>query len=187
MKYKILLIFALSIITSFFYCRKKDENGFKIYTIKANNHSFFRTPDIIDKKKIEFEFVLNESAFNKHVPDTDGVSKIWGGAISLNPRENSARLGFDIDKQKNKIILYAFVHDEGEMIYEPICDAEINKIYNCVIENQDSVYFFNINYGTYTKKINKSNNKEKFIFQLYPYIGGIYTFNKDFTIKIKQK
>ncbi len=180
---------ALIILLCMGCTKEVDDLGFRIYTIPEGEHSsgtFFNHPD---NSRIEFKFMLDESAiYQTEIPENQyDVNKIYGfsdfGKIH---QKYSIRLGWRyID---GKIELCWLRHEEGRHSSAKIRNIEINEIYNAVINITTFNYQIVIDDDT-TLVRRRPDGYWGLIrrYYLYPYFGGNEYAPHDINIRIKDE
>ena len=182
MKKLLILLFLVS-------CAKEvDEMGFRVYTILQGQHSSGVYINYADNSRIEFDFILNESAiYYSEIPENQhDVNKIYGlSDFGLKHQKYSIRLGWRyID---GNIELCWLRHEDGVHSSETIRNIELNEIYSAVIDINTFYYVIVINNDTtLLRRRPKGNWGAIRRYYLYPYFGGNEYAPHDITIKIKE-
>ena len=144
-----------------------------VYTIAAGGH--YSTPDrfvLISKAKISFTALFDSSCIYTlaNVSNQDDINKLYGFSdCGSHHLDNSARVGWCW--LNNALRLYAFVHNDGEMLMKEITQARIGETIKCSIECNGSNYIFIVNNSTVTMPRHCSKNRFT-RYMLYPYFGG---------------
>jgi len=182
---KRLLVLGLLIVS----CTKEvDDFGFRTYTIPEGKHrsgSFLNHPN---NSKIEFKFILDESAvYYTEIPENQhDVNKIYGFSDFGKKHQNhSIRIGWRyID---GNIELCWLKHEEGVHLSSTIRNIELDEIYNAVIDIQTFYYVIIIDNDTTLVRRRPGGNWGLVRrYYLYPYFGGNEFAPHNITIKIKE-
>ncbi len=168
-----------------FGCKKIDENGFRIYTIKKDKHRSGYRYCTTKENKFKLEVIFDESAIyqTQDTLNQYDVNKLWGVSdCGTNHMENSIRFGWRW--LNDNLEIHWFQHENGDFYFAKIKDVEINEIINLELEITDSDYIISVD-GV-TKTISRNCNKKRKKYKLYPYFGGDETAPHDVKILIKE-
>ncbi len=149
------------------------------YTIKKGNH-YACPPTVaplffIKRINISWRFRLSAScwyplgAINAH-----GVNKIVGLAFGTNHHQNSIRLGFQPDFNKDGwFTIYAYWYHHGKRFYMPFANIPANKDHTFTIfERADGIFRLVLSNETQSCEHFVSTTKSKIGYSLKPYFGG---------------
>jgi hypothetical protein len=172
------------IILAFLGCRKIDENGYKIYTIKKDHHRSGYRYHTSRSDLIKFKVIFNESAIytTKDPINQADVNKLYGVSdCGENHMQYSIRFGWRY--YNDSLQLLWFKHQHSKFTFGLIKEIDTNQSYNCSIEIKDDSYVLGVD-GDYisTDRTCPHNYKR---YMLYPYFGGDETAPHDITIRIK--
>jgi len=181
---RILLLLLLLFIS----CSKEiDDLGFRVYTIPEGEHSSGNFINHPVNSKIEFNFVLDESAIyeTEIAENQHDVNKIYGMSdFGARHQNHSIRLGWRYIN--SKIELCWLRHEEGRHSSGTIRTIEIDEIYNAVINITTFYYQVVVNNDTTLVRRRPSGNWGLIRrYYLYPYFGGNEFAPHDITIRIK--
>lgn len=117
-------------------------------------------------------------------------NKLFGVSYSLSPKKNSARFAWRFDPVKNRFILSAFCHINGQMIMQDICEAFATKQYDCFLTINSDAYCFRVTFSQTgsvigNARIPKQGNK-RIGFLLGPYFGGNRTAPQKMSLTLKK-
>ena len=170
-------------------CAKEvDDLGFRVYTIPAGKHSSGSFLNHPDNSKINFKFILDESAYYKtEIPENQhDVNKIYGMSdFGLRHQKYSIRLGWRYIH--NELQLCWLRHEQGIHSSATIRNIEPDVIYNATIDIKTFYYVIVIDYDTTLVRRRPEGNWGLIRrYYLYPYFGGNEYAPHDITIKIKE-
>ena len=176
----------LLIFLAFFSCKKVDENGFRIYTIKKGKHRSGIRYNTTRSNSLNIEVIFDESAEYATVDSLNqyDVNKLWGVSdCGTDHHDNSIRFGWRWLNGKIEILWYK--REDGVFTFEKITDVNINETNHMNISISKNSYELRVN-GV-IKTVPKSCGKDFRRYKLYPYFGGDETAPHDIRIKIKEK
>ena len=182
---KVILLISLFFIS----CEKEvDDLGFRVYTIPAGEHSSGSFLNHPDNSKIEFKFILDESAYYKtEIPENQhDVNKIYGMSdFGVRHQKYSIRLGWRYIE--NELQLCWLRHEEGRHSSGTIKTIEPDVIYNATIDIKTFYYIITVD-GDTTMVRRRPEGNWGIVrrYYLYPYFGGNEYAPHDITIKIKE-
>ena len=170
-------------------CGKEvDDLGFRIYTIPAGSHSSGSFLNHLDNSRINFKFILDESAYYKtEIPENQGdISKIYGMSdFGLRHQKYSIRLGWRYIN--NELQLCWLRHEEGRHSSAKIRTIEPDVIYDATIDIKTFFYVIVVDGDTTMVRRRPEGNWGLIRrYYLYPYFGGNEYAPHDITIKIKE-
>lgn len=154
-----------------------------IYTIKAGQHYSKHNVSLLDEPAVNFTFRGDSSWY--YTTEFNGISKICGFSEGLH-HTNSARLGYICKDNVLYLAMYCYVdgkepnnNDSTNAIIEIL---DIATTYNCSIYREEDRYVFLINKNKYSCNAAKISDVNQCInYLLYPYVGGTYTLDHDWT------
>ena len=179
----------LLILLLLFSCAKEvDDLGFRIYTIPAGEHSSGSFINHPNNSRINFKFILDESAiYTSEIPENQhDVNKIYGMSdFGLRHQKYSIRLGWRY--LNNELELCWLRHEEGRHSSATIRTIEPDVIYNATIDIQTFYYVIVVDSDTTLVRRRPEGNWGLIRrYYLYPYFGGNEYAPHDITIKIKE-
>ena len=165
----ILLLLALV------FC-KKDDDGYRIYTVKAGEHFCDNViPTVkLNKHSLQFWFKVNDTWVMPHF----SWSKI-AGLSEGDHRENSCRLVYRCSNGFKIIGMYTIMNGIIDAHY---LDTITNGEYYCDIGRVGDRWELTFCGEVYTSKAGKRGD---FNSRLYPYIGGDETIDHDWVVPIR--
>ena len=182
MKKLLILLFLVS-------CAKEvDDLGFRVYTIPAGEHSSGSFINHPNDSKINFQFILDESAYYEtEIPENqDDINKIYGVSdFGVRHQKHSIRLGWKY--VHGNLELCWLRHEQGVHSSGKIKNIEPYVIYNAIIDIKTFYYVIVIdNDTTLVRRRPEGNWGLIRRYYLYPYFGGNEYAPHDITIKIKE-
>lgn len=170
-------------------CSKEvDDFGFRVYTIPAGEHSSGSFLNHPDNSRINFKFILDESAYYEtEIPENQyDVNKIYGMSdFGLRHQKYSIRLGWRYIN--NELQLCWLRHEEGRHSSATIRTIEPGIIYSATIDIKTFYYVIVIDSDTTLVRRRPEGNWGLVRrYYLYPYFGGNEYAPHDITIKIKE-
>jgi len=177
------------ILLLLFSCTKEvDDLGFRVYTIPAGEHSSGSFINHPVNSKIEFKFMLDESAIyeTEIAENQHDVNKIYGMSdFGVRHQKYSIRLGWRY--LNNELELCWLRHEEGRHSAATIRTIDTDVIYNATIDIKTFYYVIVIdNDTTLVRRRPEGNWGLLRRYYLYPYFGGNEYAPHDITIKIKE-
>lgn len=186
-------------------------NIFTEYIIEKNNHYSYDNADLFRwRRKFDFT-VANELTFQcvfgrgcNHQPikgeDKYDINKLYGVSFSLDPRDNSIRIGWRYDEEKAKIKIYVYAHYDRSTIIKELGEVRLGERFLCSLDFIKTVDSDGLNRvlcslhkyneqqrlestSTFTSKARFNRLGVKF--KLYPYFGGNQVAPNDMKILIK--
>jgi len=142
------------------------------YKIKKNNHYSYNIPRLFISKeitKVNVEIKFTDSclySYKNH--DSFDINKLYGWSEGYH-KNNSFRIGWR--GTGNMIEVFAFMHENGKILYSKLGDFLPNIYYSFEMEVTNEV--FKLSY--FDQKVfifRKSSRKCKLGYVLFPYFGG---------------
>jgi hypothetical protein len=186
-KTHILLFYRLTFIILLLISISSCNNSWKSYIVKAGNHSSNEIGlPIINVNQIEFKFKVDSSWYYSE-PESPGWNKIRGFSNGHHQKNSSARLGYQcIDDSILVVGAYCYVNGVNPMdnsFQSGIIDTIYpGKIYHCKISLENDKYIFQFEDKHWEGPAGKAID---WGYLLNPYIGGVYTIDHDWHVKIK--
>ena len=182
---KVILLISLLFIS----CEKEvDDLGFRVYTIPAGEHSSGSFINHPNNSKINFQFILDESAYYEtEIPENQhDVNKIYGMSdFGVRHQKYSIRLGWRYIN--NELQLCWLRHEEGRHSSGTIKTIEPDVVYDATIDIKTFFYVIVIDSDTtMVRRRPEGNWGIVRRYYLYPYFGGNEYAPHDITIKIKE-
>lgn len=169
-KYLLILLILLS------SC-KKDDDGFRHYTVKAGKHYSNHLPKpIFNQHSVQVWFEVNETW---QMPYTGGWNKIIGIGLGKNHDDNACRLSSRCDDGVMKVGMYTNLDGEDTGF---VIDTVQYGTYYVDIAHSGGLWCITFNGKTYTAKAGKKYD-EGYI--LFPYIGGEGTIDHPWIVPMK--
>jgi hypothetical protein len=155
--------------------------------VKAGNHSTndFGLPTI-NVDKIEFKFKVDSSWYYPE-PVSPGWNKIRGFSNGHHQDNSSARLGYKC-MNDSVLVVGAYCYADGVSPQENpaqkgiIDTVQPGNVYHCAIKRENGKYIFEFEDKSWEGPAGKDI---KWGYILDPYVGGEFTFDHDWTVKIK--
>ena len=181
------IIVCLFLLISISCSKEIDDFGFRVYTIPEGEHSSGNFINHPDNSRIEFNFMLDESAiYYTEIPENQSdVNKIYGMSdFGVRHQKYSIRLGWRYIR--GEIQLCWLRHEEGRHSSGTIRTIEIDEIYNAVINITTFYYQIVINNDTTLVRRRPEGNWGLIRrYYLHPYFGGNEYAPHDIIIRIK--
>lgn len=151
-------------------------NGFsldKMRTMKSNRLVFTARFD-------------NSARYDLNHNDHFDINKLMGfSEANSHHQENSARLGWRFNIDKDAIEIFSYVYSKGDLSYEHITDIEINATIEYQINMYSNEYEFVVN--GYSQRIERNiENEVGLYYRLFPYFGGNQVAPQNINIYIKE-
>lgn len=134
----------------------------------------FCTPNPLSftsKNKLTFNAVFDSSCIYSTVDpkNQNDINKLYGFSdCGTHHLINSARVGWRWSN--DSLRLFAFVHNDGNMLFKEITTAQIGSVINCVISCSTDQYTFTVNGKTAQLPRHCSGRYTRY--RLFPYFGG---------------
>tara|TARA_R100000541_G_scaffold14843_1_gene24235 strand:+ start:319 stop:867 length:549 start_codon:yes stop_codon:yes gene_type:complete len=172
-----------------FSCTKEvDDLGFRVYTIPAGEHSSGNFINHPVNSKIEFKFMLDESAIyeTEIAENQHDVNKIYGVSdFGVRHQKYSIRLGWRYLNEQLELCWLR--HEEGRHSAATIKIIDTDVVYNASIDIKTFYYVIVIDSDTTLVRRRPEGNWGLVRrYYLYPYFGGNEYAPHDITIKIKE-
>lgn len=135
------------------------------------------------KSKLSFAAMFDSSCIYKTVDpaNQEDINKLYGFSdCGTHHLDNSARIGWRWSNDSLRI--FAFVHNDGNMLFTEITTAKIGKVIKCSIVCRDTSYVFTVNGKTVSLPRHCSGNYTRY--KLYPYFGGDEVAPHDIKIQL---
>lgn len=186
------LIFVCLIIEGGIVCNKPIKNitepavqEYTTYTIEKGQQFCTPNPQVVTTdSELNFIAVFDSSCIytTSDPSNQDDINKLYGFSDCNTPHlENSARIGWRWSNDSLRI--FAYVHNNGNIIFKEITTAEIGETILCRITCLEGQYSFTANGKNATLPRNCSGQHNRY--KLYPYFGGNETAPHTIEIKIK--
>ncbi len=164
-----------------------EKNGKPVtYLIKQGQHYSKPNPTVFTSvSAIIFDAVFDSSCIYTltNTSNQNDINKLYGFSdCGTHHLENSARIGWRWSNDSLRI--FAFVHNNGEMIYTEITTADIDSVIHCRITCLSSSYQFEVNGKIAELPRNCSGKYSRY--KLYPYFGGDEAAPHDIRIQITE-
>ena len=177
--------FLILIILMLTCCKKIDENGFRIYTIKEGKHKSRSRYKTTKTNCLQFQAIFDESAIytSQDPANQYDVNKLYGLSDCGNSHtETSIRFGWRWLNDSLEILW--FKHANNSFSFAKIKSIDFGEIVNFNIQFDDNYYYMSVGSDTITvaRPCNRSSNRKYF---LWPYFGGNETAPHDIKILIK--
>jgi hypothetical protein len=166
-------------------CKKIDEDGFRIYTIKCGKHKSRSAIKFTRSNTLSFQVIFDESAIytsNDPINQYD-INKLYGlSDCGNNHTETSIRFGWRWLNDSLEILW--FKHTDNVFSFAKIKSIEFDDIVDFSIQFDNNYYYMSVGSDTVTiaRPCNRSSNRKYF---LWPYFGGQETAPHDIKILIK--
>lgn len=147
-------------------------------------------PLLVNPRKISFRVTFTyASKYELPGIDQQDHNKLFGLGY-INPRRNSARFGWRYNSANQKFILSAFMHINGEMHFEDLCECVANHYYDCSLLVSDDEYFFIVikeSGEVIARMAYSKGHRRKLALLLGPYFGGNNAAPDNLIIQLKKK
>ncbi len=148
----------------------------------------FCTPNPLvftNESHIFFDAVFDSSCIYTTInsANQNDINKLFGFSdCGSHHLINSARIGWNWSNDSLRI--YAFVHNNGNMLWKEITTAEIGRVINCRITCLPDTYNFEVNGKIESLPRHCAGNYTRY--KLYPYFGGDEVAPHDIRIQITE-
>jgi len=180
-------IIFIGLIINIIFIITSCNNSWKTYVVKAGNHSSNGTMKLITGvNEIEFLFRADNSWYYREVPNP-GWNKIRGFSEGMHQNQSSARLGYQC-LSDSLLVVGAYCYKDGVSPQENpdlkgiIDTIQPGKEYHCIIKREGSRYKFYFEDKYWDCEAGENIN---WGYLLNPYIGGNFTLDHDWVVKIK--
>lgn len=177
-------------MTSLVSCSTYQATGIKgksaTYVVKAGNHEMEGGRVMILKEgKYDFTVTTDES-WIWEVPEKNGFSKVTGVGWVQSTVQNTARLVYWINKKGNpEFWAYFYINDISPQMNpdykKKLIDVEPGKSYTGWVGYSDG--FFTVRIGGEQHSVKAKGHGIPYL--MNPYIGGTYTIDHDWIVRIK--
>ena len=168
--------FALILTLCLLFSCQKDDDGFRIYTVKAGHHYCFHDlTRTLNQHSLQGEFKINDTWEMEY---TGGWNKIVGISEGSH-KENSCRIVYRYENEQKMIGMY--VYADG-IRYELTIGEVQNGTYYFDMRHSGNLWYLTICGDTYTLPAGKKTDVGMV---LYPYIGGDLTIGHDWIVPLK--
>ena len=158
----------------------------KVYLIEAGEHDCKPNPFVLTSKtQLTFTAAFDSSCiYTTADPNNQNdINKLFGFSdCNGHHLENSARVGWRWSN--DSLRLFAFVHNNGEMVFREMTSARIGSTIKCRITCLDSSYLFEINKSVAVLPRHCSAKVTRY--KLFPYFGGDETAPHDIRIAVNE-
>ena len=149
------------------------------YKVRAGKHSsaLFGYKVYWGKLSMDFSFQTNKTWLWDNV---SGISKVYGLSSGMH-QVNSMRLGYRcVD---GVMWAYSYSYHDGERESAKLCTLEPDREYKCRISVEDGFWVIRIGDSVGRHPFGR---RRLFGFRCHPYVGGTYTLNKDWNVRIRE-
>tara|TARA_R110000824_G_scaffold319842_1_gene506821 strand:- start:1065 stop:1625 length:561 start_codon:yes stop_codon:yes gene_type:complete len=184
---RILLIVLLGYITIFCgisACKKIDNRGYRVFTIKENKHRSTTTYNTTKSNYITFKAIFDTTSiyYTDNADNQYDVNKLYGVSdCGCNHKHYSMRLGWRWLNDSLEVLWFKHMH--GTFTFEKIRTIDLNQSYDYSITLEDSVYIVCVGGVCMTTKRSCKGTYRHYY--LYPYFGGDEKAPHDIIIKIR--
>lgn len=177
-----LLLLAITLVC----CVKKDNYGYKIYTIREGTHMSSQRMTWQTSNRLSFDAVFLESCkYTTQDPvNQQDINKLYGFSdCNDNHQKNSARFGWRW--YNDTIEVFGYVYNDGERDFEYINSVATGDKHHYDLTMSADKYIFQLD--TVIVEMDRTANCESgFYYKLFPYFGGDETAPHEIKIKIKE-
>lgn len=151
----------------------------KVYTIHKGFHISHILPKFHNNKSfIKFSFKFSkECLYDLGNDNNQDINKLFGLGFGFNHHIQSFRIGWNCEKQNDKIQLFSYYYNDSIRKMEYICDINVDEVYDCYIyfDRASNRIFVDISQESFN--INNSydfrfKDCKRWGFYLFPYFGG---------------
>ena len=181
----IFLLFFIFLLVCLNACKKIDDIGYRIFTIKENKHRSTTTYNTTKSNYITFNAIFDSSAiYSTDDPNNQyDVNKLYGiSDCGCNHQHYSMRLGWRWLNDSLEILW--FKHTNNNFSFAKIKSIDFDDVIDFSIQFDNNYYYMSVGSDTVTiaRPCNRSSNRKYF---LWPYFGGNETAPHDIKILIK--
>lgn len=181
-------IFILGLIYIFFLslnaCKKIDDLGYRVFTIKENRHRSTTAYNTTKTNHLTFKAIFDSSAIY-HTDDPVNqydVNKLYGlSDCGCDHSYYSMRLGWRWLNDSLEVLWFKHMH--GIFTFDKITTINLNQPYDYSITFTDSSYIICV--GNLCEETKRSCDGTYRKYYLYPYFGGDEKAPHDIKIRIK--
>ena len=181
---KILLISLMFNFFTLLSCKKVDQLGYTVYTIKENRHRSTYKYKTTKSHNFNFSVIFDTTAvYETEDPlNQADVNKLYGiSDCGCNHKDYSIRVGWRWFNGKLEILW--FRHLNGNFEFEKITDVDLDFSYDYNIMLTEDYYIITVD--GIIDSISRPCNGVYNSYYLYPYFGGDEKAPHDIVIKIK--
>lgn len=176
----------LAVILLLLFACTKDDDGFRLFTVKAGHERSSHEPSLVEvnKNSLDFEYKTDESwvwTTDNEYFSYPGTAKIAGFSDGLH-RNQSCRLGYRHNYGIGVVGL--FVEQGSQYIFEPLDTVHPNQTYYCRLSVEGGYYVARQSGNEAKIEVHK---ERKWGYRLYPCMAGSYRLNHDWNVWIKFK
>ncbi len=161
-------------------------NEWRTIRIPAGNHSYYPSVNFVyDLNEIEFYFKTDSSWYYPE-PERNGWSKLRGFSKGMHHDGGSARLVYKCINDTMLLVGgYCYVDgvhpNDADDQQATIDTIQPGEVYHCIIRHEDDKFkfYFNDKYWEC-----RAGNSPSWGYMLNPFIGGVYTLDHDWEIKL---
>ena len=183
-RYIIFLFIFLSFAGVLDACKKIDNMGYRIFTIKENRHRSTTTYKTTKSNYITFKAIFDSSAiYTTDDPNNQyDVNKLYGiSDCGCDHQYYSMRLGWRWLNDSLEILWFKHMH--GHFTFEKLKTINLNQSYDYTITLEDSSYIICVD-GICDTTTRGCDDVYRHYY-LYPYFGGDEKAPHDIKIRIK--
>ena len=165
-------------------CKKTDNNGYRIYTIKEGKHRSTYAYKASRDTIFNWDIIFDSSAiYTTEDPDNQyDINKLIGWSdCGENHMDYSIRFGWRW--LNDSLEIHWFRHQHSQFTFDKIKSVELCEPHNYYLEFKDTKYILCVD-GTCIELDRTCSNQYK-KYKLYPYFGGQETAPHNIKIKIK--
>lgn len=180
-------VYSLVILLSFTSCKKYDEDGYRVFTIKEGKHRSTFDIDRTSKSILYFSCIFDSNC--EYLTDDPvnqfDINKLYGlSDCGTSHSKNSVRFGWRWDNIDNSIEINSYVRIDGVFQFKKICNVNLNEPNDYSIQIYPDHYIFTV--GNIESRVDKECDFEGERYKLYPYFGGDEEAPHNMTIRIKE-
>ena len=179
-----ILILIYFFLLSLNGCKKIDDMGYRVFTIKKGNHRSTTNYKTTKTDHLTFKSIFDSSAIYTSIDPINqyDVNKLYGlSDCGCNHSINSIRVGWRWLNDSLEILW--FKHMNGNFSFDKITTIDIDKVYDYSISFTDTSYIICVdNICKETTRSCSDNNRR---YYLYPYFGGDESAPHDIKIRIQ--
>lgn len=155
-------------------------------------------------RPFRFGFWLDRNSFSWTIKFTDScrydlqsddqfdVNKLIGIGYLPGHHKDSARFGWQYDKEIDRIVLHAYCYVNGQRVSKSICSCEIGKTYRIELRVSTDAYYFACDekdvfyYRTNGEATVTHRHKKRFGYRLGVWFGGNRVAPHDINIQLEK-
>ena len=165
-------------------CKKIDDDGYRIYTIKEGKHRSTYAYKASRDTIFNWDIIFDSSAiYTTEDPDNQyDINKLIGWSdCGENHMDYSIRFGWRW--LNDSLEIHWFRHQHNQFTFDKIKSVELCEPHNYYLEFKDTKYILCVDDICVELDRTCSNQYKKY--KLYPYFGGQETAPHDIKIRIK--